>query len=579
MNRERSRALLRVPCPDHPGLSFCQATPWALERWIAELPKANLGACAQRLYQGLLELVRLQTSAENRLHLLELLRPEVRFVCKHLERRFLHPGSVPDERLGKVANLCQALNYQLAIGYQQVVALAAPDPAEQAARQVQATAIQRALQALHDMLIRTKRLHRPPRPGLWLEMHSLYRTARDRELLRLPVDDRPTAHPVPATIERSYAASLLLGTARCNQMSRLDITRLSRALESWSALVRLQEEAGACPLLVDLARDRPPRYRRLCDPDAMRVPLGIDPGALLGVLEIYLQEEKDARHSLPPPPGGLGMELLEHLYRAWGDLAQRAGPRALGDGRLAVVLGLGAVHYHLADRRPFDEVLQRPRDSCQVRFQANRGDLEDVWNRAVGVRSLARQERAPDLEAIRFERPATGRPASSGEPAGEEPYPVFALSIVDRSPGGYGLLWPDAPASLLQAGELIGVLPASGQGWAVGVVRWVRQGRNGAHLGIELIAERAESCGVRLVDGAPPNGQYLRALLLSASEACPASLITAGIPFREDSRVWINQGGEERLAVLTQRLAAAGRFSRFEYHLSGQGGAGGWTLL
>lgn len=579
MNRESSRALLRVPRPDHPGLSFCQASPWALERWIAELPKANLGACAQRLHQGLLELVRLQTPAENRLHLLELLRSEIRFVCKHLERRFLHPGSVPDERVDKVANLCQALNYQLAIGYQQVVALEAPDLVDQAARQVQATAIQRALQALNDTLIRAKRLHRPPRPGLWLEMHSLYRTARDRELQRLPIDDRPTACHAPATIERSYAASLLLGTARCNQMSRMDIARLARALESWSALVRLQEEeAGACPLLVDLARDRPPRYRRLCEPAAMRVPLGIDPGALLGVLEVYLQEEKGARHSLPSLPGGLGMELLEHLHRAWGDLAQRARPRAPGDGRLEVILGMGAVHYHLADRRPFDEVLQRPRESCRVRFQANRGDLEDVWNRAAGVRSLVRRERAPDFEAIHFERPAAGKDAPPGERAVEN-HPVFALPIVDQSPGGYGLFWPDAPASRLQAGELIGVLPASGQGWAVGVVRWVRQGRNGAHLGIELIAERAESCGVRLVDGTQPHGQYLRALLLSASEACPASLITAGLPFREDSRVWINQDGEERLAVLTQRLAAAGRFSRFEYHLFGQGRAGGWTLL
>ena len=82
----RPHLLLRAPTPSQLSLTFCEATPRDLKRWIATLPKANLGETARLLYQGLGELNQLLTPSDNRLQLLELLRPEVYFVCKHLER-------------------------------------------------------------------------------------------------------------------------------------------------------------------------------------------------------------------------------------------------------------------------------------------------------------------------------------------------------------------------------------------------------------------------------------------------------------------------------------------------------------
>jgi cyclic-di-GMP-binding protein len=100
--------LLRVPTPSKQSLSFCDGSPRDLKRWIAGLPKANIGETARQLYQSLVELNQFLTPSENRLQLLELLRPEVSFVCQHLERHFLNQAIVLDERPRKVANLCQA---------------------------------------------------------------------------------------------------------------------------------------------------------------------------------------------------------------------------------------------------------------------------------------------------------------------------------------------------------------------------------------------------------------------------------------------------------------------------------------
>ena len=126
MNETNPVLLLRAPIPTQSRLSFCEATPRDLKRWIANLPKANIGETARQLYQGLSELNQLLTPSDNRLQLLELLRPEVYYVCKHLERHFLHQAIVLDERSRKIANLCQALQSHLAIGYKQIVIRVTP---------------------------------------------------------------------------------------------------------------------------------------------------------------------------------------------------------------------------------------------------------------------------------------------------------------------------------------------------------------------------------------------------------------------------------------------------------------------
>ncbi len=108
---------LRVPTPSRETLSFCEASPRALRDWLAGLPKANLGETARQLYQALTELNQLRVSSELRLQLLELLRPDVHFVCSHLERHYLNQPIVLSERPRKVAGLCQALQNHLAAGY------------------------------------------------------------------------------------------------------------------------------------------------------------------------------------------------------------------------------------------------------------------------------------------------------------------------------------------------------------------------------------------------------------------------------------------------------------------------------
>ena len=107
MDSHSTTIRLRVPTPKQTHLSFCQPTVRDLKAWLENLPKANTGETARLLYLALQELNNLITTAEIRVQLLELLRPEVMFITAQLERHFINNAVMLDARSQKVANLCQ----------------------------------------------------------------------------------------------------------------------------------------------------------------------------------------------------------------------------------------------------------------------------------------------------------------------------------------------------------------------------------------------------------------------------------------------------------------------------------------
>ncbi|WP_271409476.1 molecular chaperone [Pseudomonas sp. Q1-7] len=573
MDHQSPHLLLRVPAPSKQSLSFCDATPRDLKNWIAHLPKANLGETARQLYQALVELNQLDTPTANRLQLLELIRPEVHFVCQHLERHFLGQSIVLDERPRKVANLCQALQNHLAVGYKLIVVRVASRPSlDREREQILGMALQRAVHSLNGPLIRSNQLYCPVPEGLWLELHQLYQLAQSRRLHRLAVRDPLARRTQALSVEQTYLVALLLGCARCNQMRQHGIALLAEILEAWSALVLLQPaELPSSLFAVAPQLDGPPRYKSLFQGVEQRTLLGLDPLPLVDAIKDYLQLPAEQRKQASlPMPEGLTIDLLQHLSSAWGDISERTFQRNPGQGSLTLCIGMSALHFFLADEQPFSEVLKLPQDIGQAVFHSiSKKPAKDVWANAFDAQPTQGWQQGIPLEEIEYTRPVSENstpPAQAS--AAPESYPTFNVAVVNHSPGGYCLSWPKEVPSQLQAGELLGVQDAPGQDWSIAVVRWIRQVRGGGtQMGIELVAPQAQSCGVLLMRKGEQNSHYLRALLLPAIGAIsrPATLITPRLPFQEGNKVQINLHGEEHRAVLTRRLTSTGSFNQFEY--------------
>ncbi|WP_409457090.1 molecular chaperone [Pseudomonas oryzihabitans] len=561
MDSKRPQLMLRVPTPDQRSLTFCDATPAGLKRWLDQLPRAKLGEFARLLYQGLLELNRLMLTAEARLRLLEALRPDVQRVCQLLERHVLNQAIVLDERSRKVANLCQALQNLLAAGYKLIVV-------EESERgTLLATAIQRALRALLGPLIRAAQLYTPVHDNLWLELHQLYRLAVTTGVHNQKVRDELLPGDGSQTITQAYCAALLFGAARCNQLRQSHIAQLTLHLDDWANLVRLQgPEQNGTLMVVAPQIDAPPRYRSLLRETNLSGLLGLAPQQLVQAIEDYLALAPEQRpRARLPVHGDLSLDLLQHLVGAWGQEADRAFQRMPGQGQVQVCIGMSALHYQLSGGQAFTDTLRQSTPRAPDAFAPK--PKEDVWSLAFDAdirTSDALDWNAGAMEEIHYDvLPGDSEAAS---PA----FPIHSVQVVNHSPGGYCLSWGGEVPEQLQAGELLGVKLPEDRNWGPGVVRWVRQvPGSGTQMGVELLAPTARPCGLQLLRKAEQNSQYLRALLLPEIKAIDQAptLIAPRLPFQEGSKVQINQQGDEQRGMLDRRRSMTVSFSVFEYHL------------
>jgi hypothetical protein len=561
MSQTISSPQLRAPTPSQPRLSFCEATPRDLKRWIAGLPKANIGETARQLYQGLGELNQLLTPSDNRLHLLELLRPEVYFVCQHLERHFLHQAIMLDERSRKISNLCQALQSHLAIGYKQIVLRIAPKYSKDRAALV-GLALQRAAHALKGQLVRATQLYSPPPEHLWFELHQLYRIACELQLQQRRVHDDLASLTTELSLEQTYIAALLLGSARCNQLRQNQIARLAEVLEPWCALLKLHPgtpDDGLFAISAEL--DIGPRYRSMFRSEQRASLLGFDPQPLVNTLEAHLLHQ-DTSKPLPVPTG-LSFDTLQHLHATWGEAAERSFQRTVGQGNLTVCVGMSALHFYLGGERSFSDMLKHPGARAANFSHAVVQGEKDSWSQAFDAAPQNNEEFLP-YEEIQYDH--LGEDESSADAAPH--YPTYALPVINHSPGGYCLGWPKGVPAELQAGEMLGIQDSVSLGWSIAVIRWIRQVRGGGtQMGIELVAPHAQPCGLQLVRSRDDHSQYLRGLLLPEISAIdvPATLLAPRLPFQEGSKVLINTHGEEHRAGLDRRVASTHSFNQFAY--------------
>lgn len=559
---------LRVPTPNKQSLSFCNSTPRDLNRWLADLPKANTGETARQLYQGLVELNQLDIAADERMRLLELFRPEVYFICRSLERYFLNKAIMLEERARKVANLCQALQSHLATGYKLVITEAVQNTGRDKG-QLLAAALQRATHSLCLPLIRACQLYCPVPEGLWQELHQLYQLALRHNLAQSPVRDSLARHGQTTTVQQTYSVALLLGCAQTNQMRQSAIAPLAEVLESWSPLLILQSAQLPSSLYaVAPGQDAPPRYRSLYKTEEIPGLLGIDTQRLVDAIQQYLlMPDQPNKNSALQVPEGFNLDLLQHLGAAWGEIAERTFQRNPGQGTLTLCIGMSAAHFYLAGERSFQDLLKSDGELKSATFKQTH--VTDVWAGAFDAQQVDWEDGLA-LTDIQFKSEKTAPELTEASPEPGEVYPTYALPVVNQSPGGYCLSWlKDVPAQL-QAGELLAIQDTVQASWRVALVRWIRQVRGGGtQMGIELIAPSAQPCGLKLLRKGDPSSQFLRALQLPAIEAIsqPANLITPRLPFQQGNKVLINLHGVESKAVLGRRHSSSGSFNQFEFHL------------
>jgi len=572
---------LTVPEPRIAHLSFCEATPKAFRYWVDHLPMANLGELSRQLYHAIIEVNQLFCPPSQRLQLLELIRPRIRFVCTELSRHYLGMAIALPEKQRKIANLSQALQLHLASGYKLVITELLDAGTIDRQRKPLAQACHRALTELGATILRAQQLYTASPSGSWHESHQLFRFACQNNLHTLAVQDDQRPHRSESTVADAYCQTLLLGCARANQLRQNELEQASELFELWSPRVQCAPELAAkAVFLVDMNSDKPPCYRSLA-PDAEGGHWwGFDTGSLAEQISNHLRDtsgtvntkaqagKPDSNTSDLPLLPRSSDTLLTHLGQALALLTQRNFNRLETDGQLEVCAGLTAVHYFVAGEKPFAEFVVSSA-STEVTEPDNRfmkPTRRDAWSDAFDA-GISEERVRPLADApINYQKPGAGSDTSQTR---HQPR-SYLTRVVNTSPGGYCVVWSANIPPTLQAGEILGVREHRNHPWSIALVRWLRQHRGeGTRIGIEVIAPGAAPCGVQLIQKTGNSSEFLRGLLLPEipDAHLPESLITPKLPFQSGSRITLLRQGVQDQGLLGRKIAVTGSISQFELRL------------
>jgi hypothetical protein len=545
--------IIGIPLPERhkPGPGAFDTRPRAVGAWLDDLPMANVGETARRIYEAVKEVNRLQLSRGERFQFLERLPGAVDHVQEVLQKHYLDQIFPLSDKAVKVAIFIRALRSELALGYVSAAEEMLASSFFRRDKRALCTMFQSALYHYSVSMLVCYQTYAPPPRGLWSNVHHIYQAAEAKGLHRTSARWEGRLQP-KLTLETLYKQILLLSLASPFRLRRGETECVHRLLEIWAPLAKLRpypKEGNPQGLfVVHLLRDEEPRYLApqgdVCTTEHCRV---LDTDALTGVVREEMEREEAAKGKTLRQRLGtkaLTPELLRRLAMVWGLPLERQHPRTAAEGEVETVNGLTALHRTLAGQDP----IGRPAlFAGQARFQSRPTHSEqkprDVWNL---------YERGEPFEAVSDD-------AQNQHPAVAAESQTWRLK--DRSEGGYCLLCRDPNSAGAHVGGLMG-LREGADDWCIGVVRWLKHpAHHTLEVGIQLLAPRAAPLAVRRTD---MEAGFQRALLLKGPKT-GNMLLLPPLLFRLGDRLELRTDAREHRVALTKLIEDTASFAQFQF--------------
>ncbi len=544
---------------------LAETDPRYARAWLDSLPLADPNEAAREIYQSLYTLNRQELDPQPRFELMELHASAVNTVSASLQNHILHlPFPLPP-RKRQLAEFVRQIHMEMAYGYKCCLNNLSRIRLPWNRRHIAPVASERAMRYLGEVLAASYQAYMPYPPGVWREIHTLYRYAETTGFESEPVDG--AREPLTrATIRERYLQILLLGLTGPYRLAHGECAQVMRFLAHWAEKAVLQRDLDvANPVgcfLIDLGADAPPApYPRELRPpadDRLRVLNTIELVRQIHYFVARLQKGEPARNL------GAGLDcldsacldLLRRLVRAWALVPRRQHSRLKRRGSVFLCAGLGAVHFFANGQKP----LQLPSGV------------------AVGSPSDAPRQIPPDTDAaaaddgaeadhvyIALDEPgAVADPETANVPALQitaaptESWRVDRWRVRDLSPNGLLLARNGEALTHMRVGDPLGIQRMSDVGhWSVGVVRWMRSADARSHeMGVELLAPRAKPVAVWPAHAHEVRVAQTLALLLPAVETQhrPSTLLLGRGVFHPQQVFFLYDGDSppQRVRLLKQ---------------------------
>jgi len=559
-----------------------------IEQWIADLPKANVGETARRVFEILVTTNQLNYPPVQRYKFLEELRDSVQYVTEALRKHFVGVSFPLPEKSQKIAAVTREIYLEMSTGYK----IALEDSLSKTLffmdKKLITFLCHRAITAMSRSLLTSYQTYAPYPVNLWLELHKLYQFAEVQKLLRISVRDDQHRYVEKSTIYTEYTRILLVALTSPYRLRHGEVGKVYDTLERWTMHTEILPLDAKQPnkghFGFNMAADRPPRSLVLatdnCDHAACRI-LNTEPLAHIIRDEILNTADVSGTTltSIDMQRPDLSHDLLRRLLIAWGVISKRNFPRNNRYESVQVTIGLSATHKVITDGRKskrndmrnhkggMEDIYGTSAKYSSSVIESVNDTKPDVWD-MIYPNDTSRYERQKQAEQQKLKKAPPPTP-----PAEADPYTVETWSILNESASGYCLQCEDQSKAKIQVGELIGIR-RSGDGhtwkWGIGVIRWMRLNEEQRLLlGIEMLTPDAAAIGIKpaVNDGL---NDYKRTLMLPELTAInqPPTLITGPVPYRVGNKLIINILGKRVNVELTKLLQNTGLFAQFQFTIN-----------
>lgn len=553
------------------ALSMCEAEHEKVEEWLGTLPSANIGETTKQLYRIIAELQLLQTPADNRLAILDVLAPKIENNISSLARHYQHKRAILPPKAQKVVDLSHALNMCVANNYiisglELAASLAGKGNLLRRSNKLQATnAIFGALRTLKQDLLLSYRLFSSPPATVWLKIHQLFAVSLDLNIHTQPVWSETGE---ASTIEDTYAEVLMLGSIKANQLRQDDLVKTAALIPGWVRQVSIDRyQAGEIPALFIVNRniDRGPVFSHLINAEALTsFQLQFSTTELVQHLRQLVDEAEGLKVLIDGKT--IGVDLLNHLILAWGKCTKRSFMRIEAKDELEICVGLGVVHKFAAGDEDLESMVHKA--AVALTRQSVFGNVETV------AEESANDEGEPpafvpsgEVEDIQYEGLDVGATQKSNDKA-EDSELIAKVTVNNSSPGGYSLSLPGDHDVRVHAGDMVGVKDVDSEMWSVGAVRWLhRSSATEVTFGVELLSPAFVPSIVRVITEEGALDNYIPVLMLpeiSVTGQSPSLLVTEPI-VQLGQTLQLLDRDRVKVVNLTDEVAKTRSYMQFAY--------------
>jgi cyclic-di-GMP-binding protein len=592
VGNERSEELFSIPEQSKPTSSSFDARPKQVEAWIATLPMANTGESAKHIFAALREMNRLVIPEQDRYKALEILRGPVFQITEVLKKHYINQNLPLSPKNQKIAELAIQLNSEMAIGYKAVIHDKLSKTFSRLSNKTLGVCVHRAVRYLSNVLLCAYQIYIQHPESVWLQVHRLYLYAENNNLHSALVKDHlaPDAM-LDSSIAHIYKQILLLALAGPYRLRQHVTEMVYKTLGTMAQTVRvhpygeIQDDSYA--FNINMNSDAAPGYFRddgTVNPTFCRT---VDTSELVQTMSNTMLAEIEGLGKIPA-------DVQKRLVLTWSGRSHRTFPRTTKNNEIAITLGLSATHHYIDEIiRP---LLKDPRATCPTATDALQSGEPIVSEEdhseftlderahytstpVFGISNL--DDHTPDVWdpdfTYRVNNPASEPKLNSEQTADKSSlyaYTPLPCKGINESAGGYcllGYLVYGKDSQKVQVGELVGIrdnLGASSTQLGIGIIRRIKNWKNGLELGIQKLAPCADAVALSKVPSDDSVEKYQRSLVLPqlAGIEQPATLITHAW-HQVDDQLIANVRGHRTRIKLTKQLESTGVFSQFEFTL------------